>query len=94
MNKELASVIAEKELGELRLVSYELLKNRLKNPESKWVVGPDGQMWGVEINVFWDDFLEKKNLRVMVAVDDGSSKARMSPLTRDTIIGPSGEVDG
>jgi hypothetical protein len=67
----------------------ELLKY-LNEVEVKHSGGPGGdEFYQIEIQAFWDDG-KTKNLRVMVAIDDGGGRA-FKPICDSFIITPEGK---
>jgi len=88
-NEMLKSLLKEK-LLEFQKLSYEELFQFMDNPKSE-KYGEGDDFYQVEMESLWDDAKgETKNLRVMVAIDDGGIKA-FSPLTDDFIITPDGK---
>ena len=64
-------------------------------PESdvRKVVAESGVQYQVEVQAFWDDPHQPRNLRVMIAVDDGGWRA-FSPLSKDFVVAPDGSFVG
>ena len=92
MNREIASVLIDDELGRLRNLSYAELLNLIDKPSTIDVLGPDGKRYQIERQAFWDS---KKggNIRVMVSADNGGWSA-LKPLSRAFIISPDGSFIG
>jgi hypothetical protein len=85
--------LAEIVLAALRNESYDALVGRyLGNPERRELSGASGATYQVEIEGFWDRGTPG-DLRVMVAIDDGGSRA-FSPLCTDFIMAADGTFVG
>jgi hypothetical protein len=92
MNKEVAHALIVAELRTLRQLPYSGLIKLVRKPESKHVVGEDGSSYQLEIEAIWDT-ARGKDLRVIVAADDGGWRA-FKPLTGDFIMRPDGSFVG
>jgi hypothetical protein len=88
MDYEIAQALIDEELARMQKMSYEELLKYLDKTLCKCFVGPDGQNYQIETQVFWDG---KKggSIRVMVSVDDGGLAA-IKPLCGDFIVSPGG----
>ena len=86
MDKKEAAAIAEAELGRLRTTGYTPLVERVDSSETHEVTPESGTVYQVQTMVYWDG-KGSKDLRVIVAVDDGGWSA-YHPLTRDMILSP------
>jgi len=94
VNEEEATRFADDFLAELRAYDFESLGRRIGEPEWRQIDVTDGITYRAQAQVFWDDDLERRNLRVMVAVDDRSQRFIIRPITRDFIIAPDGSFVG
>jgi len=95
VNKEAVKACIEREIKLFQARSYDELVKLIKNPEHKWAVGPDGNKYGLEINVFYEGGRSSKyskHLRVMVSGDDGGLSF-IKPVTGSFIMGPDGTLE-
>ena len=92
MNEQAARSLIKSELDKLRQLAYSELVTMIGNPSTKEVIADDGKWYQLETEVFWDN-KRPKDLRVMVAADDGGWRA-FKPLTGDFIIRPDGSFVG
>ena len=67
---------------------------RIGDPEWRHVDGSDAVTYRAQVQTLWDEKQERRNLRVMVAVDDGSQRLIVRPVTRDFIVAPDGSFVG
>jgi hypothetical protein len=95
MDKQIASVLLDAFLNQLRKRSYAELCARIRDPQCKEVSAPDGRAYQIEWEAHWD---HPKNtggdLRVIVSIDDGTLRAALRPITRSFIIAPDGSLVG
>jgi hypothetical protein len=87
VNEQAALECLATESAELKALTYDRLTALVDEPRSKWVTGPDGRKYQLEIQVFWE-FKGSKNLRVMLSADDGGWRAFL-PVTDSFIVSPS-----
>jgi hypothetical protein len=92
MNRECARIVLNQKLDELRKLTHGELLTLLDRPSFDRVKGQDGVEYQVETQAFWDN-KKKRNIRVVVAVDDGGIRAMM-PLTGTLIVSPDGSFIG
>ena len=92
MDKGEAQGLLGEQIGRLRKLSYEDLRERLDQPETFELPGPSGKTYQLEVQAFWDGPRDQ-NLRVMVSIDDGGWRA-FAPLSSDFIIAPNGSFVG
>ena len=64
----------------------------MQTPQTEHVAGPSGRIYQLETQTLWDD-RAKKNLRVMVAIDDAGLRS-LAPLSADFIITLGGRFVG
>jgi hypothetical protein len=89
VDKGEARGIALAQIDDLRRMAWGELRDRyLKSPESIEVRGGSGIVYQVQTQAFWDS-QQDGDLRIIVAVDDGSWRAFL-PLSEDFIIAPDG----
>jgi hypothetical protein len=89
MDRGEAQAIIAAELTELRRTTYSALVERLLGKQETFDrVGASGARYQVEIQAVWDDTPDG-NLRVLVAIDDGSWRA-FAPLSDSLILAPDG----
>ena len=92
MSREVAQIVIDGKLRDLRKVSYDELVKRMKHPVSEFVDGPDGEKYQLETQVFWDS-TKGGNVRVMVSADGGGISAFL-PMSGDFILSPEGSFIG
>jgi hypothetical protein len=94
MNKEEATSILEKRLGQLRKCSYADLKQmvEVKICIAEEAVGESGNNYQIEIEAVWDNKPEG-HILVLASIDDGGWSS-FRPLTRDFIIAADGSFVG
>jgi hypothetical protein len=92
VNDETVYALIDAELKRLRTLPYPELAAMVNSNEAKEIRGADGQMYQLEIGVFWDS-RKGADVRVMVSGDDGGWRA-FKPLTRDFIMSPDGKFVG
>lgn len=92
MDETEAKTILAAQMRDLRTRSYADFRVWAleKHLEARDVKGPSGTDYQIEVQAVWDS---GRNLRVMVAIDDGGWRAFM-PLTSDFIIAPDGAFIG
>ena len=84
MNEQVAKALIRAELHRLRGIPYAELANSVGKVETKEVVGEDGITYQLEMQLFWDA-KKSRNIRVMVAADDGRGWRAFVPLSDDFI---------
>ncbi len=89
MDREVARRLVDEELERLRRLSYEEFLKLLDRPSTTAFKGPDGRVYQMEIQAFWDA-KPGGNVRVVVSIDDGGFFSAVKPLTGDFIISPDG----
>ena len=87
MNRQVAQRILDARLAEMRGLSYPALLARIGEISVATATGEDGKEYQIEIEVFWDDPRQRKDLRVMATVDDGGWSAFV-PLLGSFIVSP------
>ena len=92
MSREVAQVVIDDKLRDLRKASYLELVKRMKHPVSEFVVGPDGEKYQLETQVFWDS-AQGGNIRVRVGAD-GRGVGAFRPMIGDFILSPEGSFIG
>ena len=88
MNDEVAYVLIDAELRRLLDLPYSELIELVGKRDFKEVVGEDGITYRVQIEAIWD-IARKKDVRVIVSVDDGGWRA-LRPLTQGFVMRPDG----
>ena len=94
MNEEVAQALMDEWIKELRRSSYQEVLELINNSQSKEINGSDGKRYQLEALAFWDIPGKKHNIRVLVAVDDGTFWRACKPLTTSFIISPDGSFVG
>ena len=84
MSKAEATRIAQERLASLRELAPKQLERYVDKPVTDKVTAGSGVAYQVETQAFWDD-RERKNLRVMVSVDDGGWRS-FAPVSDDFIV--------
>jgi hypothetical protein len=90
MNEEVAYTLIDAELRRLSGRAYSELIQLVGTPETKQVVGEDGNSYQLEIEVI-RDITSGDNIRVIVSADDGGWRAFL-PLTRAFLMRPDGSL--
>jgi hypothetical protein len=90
MNEQAASECLALQSTELQQLTYKELTSLIDKPCSKWVTGPDGQQYQVQVKVFWDS-KKSENVRVILSIDDGGLRAFV-PLTDSFIMSRTGQL--
>lgn len=93
MSREIARVLIDQKLEELRKLPYGQLVALLDRSSAVCLLGPDGQEYQMETQAFWDRGPAAGDIRVMVAVDGGDVSA-FRPLVGDFIIARDGTFVG
>ena len=94
MDRREAGRIGDEILSELRAVPYaELIDRLLDEIEVREKIGPSGVEYQAEIQALWDS-ARGGNLRVFVAVDDGTLRGGFKPQLRSFILSPDGTFIG
>lgn len=88
MNEDVAYVLIDAELRRLLELPYSEIANLVGAPETKQVVGDDGNTYQLEVEAIWD-INGDEDIRVIVSVDDGGWRA-LKPLTQDFVMRPDG----
>jgi len=86
MNKQEAYSLAIKELEQFEQLKYVDLKTRVGNNYNKEKQAESGVLYQIDTQVFWDS-KERKNIRVMVSVDNMGWFA-FAPITESILIKP------
>jgi hypothetical protein len=95
MDRTEAAAIAVGIIDELRSVPYDALVTRLLgDQEIREVVGESGVEYQVEIEAMWDRPGRLVDLRVFVAIYDGSFRGFLRPETQSFIVAPDGSFVG
>ena len=89
MDVDEARAILKQQIEELRRLPYPQLKELLEEEPLREfeISAPSGKPYQVEIEVRWDDPKSHRNIRAIVAIDDGGWRA-FHPLTDDFIKAP------
>jgi hypothetical protein len=87
----LKSVLAD-ELDKFKELSYQELRNKVGRPETlqSGKTG-DEDFYQLEIEFFFDDPREKKDIRVLGLIDDGGLRS-FSPISDSFIMTPDGKL--
>ena len=88
MNEDVAYLLIDAELRRLLELPYSELIKGVGTPETKQVVGEDGNSYQLEIETFWDK-AKGEDVRVIVSVDDGGWRA-LVPLSQGFVMRPDG----
>ena len=88
MNIEVAYVLIDTELRRLLELPYTELIKLVGVRELKEVLGEDGSTYRVGVETKWD-LARKKDVRVIVSVDDGGWRA-LRPLAQSFVMHPDG----
>jgi hypothetical protein len=88
MNNDVAYVLMDAEFRKLLDLPYSELLKLVGSRKFKEVVGEDDTSYRVRVEAAWD-IPKKKDVRVLVSVDDGSWRA-LRPLTQGFVIRPDG----
>lgn len=95
MDKQIATVLIDAAVGNLRGRSYLQLCELIGNPQCEAVSGPDGKAYQIEFEAHWDDPRKKSgNILVTILIDDGTFRASFRPMTRSFIKAPDGTFVG
>jgi len=86
MNKQEAYSLAINELEQFEQLKYVDLKTRVGNNYNKEKQAESGVLYQIDTQVFWDS-KERKNIRVMVSVDNMGWFA-FAPITESILIKP------
>lgn len=92
MNKVEAESILVQQLASFTQRSYGDLVAVIDIPHVTQAKAPSGCTYNIEFNVFYDDPDQKQDLRIMGSIDDGKFGSSVSPLTKDEIMKPTGEL--
>ena len=88
MNDDVAYVLMDAELRRLLELPYSELLKLVGSRQFREVVGEDDTAYRVRVEAAWD-IARKKDVRVLVSVDDGGWRA-LRPLTQGFVIRPDG----
>jgi hypothetical protein len=88
MDQTVARKLLKDELQILRTRPFSFFTQSVNKTIHKKTVGPDGNGYQIEVEVFWDG-RRGGNIRVMGSVNDGKL-GTVKPLTEDFIITPAG----
>jgi hypothetical protein len=95
MDKNVASILLDTFVRQLRALSYRELCELLRSPLCKEVSGPDGKPYQIESEALWDDPRKENGaLRVIISIDHGTVLASLRPLTSSFLIAPDGTFVG
>ena len=86
MNKQEAYSLAIKELEQYEILSYSELKEHVGENYNKEKQADSGVLYQIDTQVFWD-CKNKKNIRVMVSVDNMGWFA-FAPITESILVRP------
>ena len=89
MDKQRSLNFAEQQLDDYRSKSYTELSTLIDLNESKMHELGNEDYYQTQIQVFWDDPKEKKDIRVSCAIE-GSGISAYNPISTDFIISPDG----
>jgi len=89
MDKEGALNFAELQLKDMSSKSYSEISELIDTSVSKMHELDNENYYQTQVQVFWDDPKEKKNIRVSCSID-GCGISAYRPLTTDFIITPEG----
>ena len=92
MNKQEAQSLLSECLAGYRKYTFGELQTRLGEVDTYQITGESGAQYQVEVQVFWDDKLQR-NIRVIGGIDDGGWRAFL-PLTDSFIMSPDGSFVG
>ncbi len=90
--KEEARKVVEKELNRYRKLPYQELLKNLNNSEGCEVKTENGEIYQIEVEVFYDDF-KKKSIRVMGSASY-NAWTDFSPICSDFIMATDGSFIG
>ncbi len=95
MDEQIASVLLDAAISELRGRSYPELCALIGDPQCKEVPGPDEKAYQIEFEAHWDDPRRRgENVRVVISIDDGTLGAAFRPTTRAFIMASDGAFVG
>jgi hypothetical protein len=92
MDKAEARRVLSEHLQSYRARSYRELASRVGEVDTREFSAPSGNLYQIEIQIFWDD-QPGDNLRVIGSIDDGGWSA-FRPVTDDFILAPDGRFVG
>ncbi len=92
MDTDKAKAFLAQQLEKYRAKPYAALKELVGKVDAWDAESPDGLIWQIEIQVFWDDKPDG-DIRVIGAIDDRGRRA-YAPLTDDFIMTPDGAFLG
>ena len=87
MDKQRALKFAEQQLRDMSSRSYSELSALIDTSESKMLELDNDNYFQTQIQIFWDDPKEKKDIRVSCSID-GCGISAYAPLSADFIITP------
>ncbi len=94
MNNQIARELLNAEIVRLKRLTWAEFAAKIKDVEVKEVKGPDGKLYCIEIEIFWDDPRRPgANIRILAAIDDGGIRA-LAPMTDSFILAPDGHFVG
>ena len=93
MDKTEAQQLLKARINELRAISYHDLLGLLDTDTTIEVDGAAGRRYQIETSVVWDSAKDPRDLRVIVAIDDGGWRAFV-PMTDSFIVAPDGSFVG
>ena len=93
MDRSEAQALLRVQLNDYRTRSYASLTELVGTSERTEVIGPSGQPYQCVVNLMWDD-KPGGNIRVLAAIDDGTFRTAVVPMTDDFIMAPDGSFVG
>ena len=93
MDRSEAQALLRVQLNDYRTRPYASLMELVGTSERTEVAGPSGQPYQCVVNLMWDD-KPGGNIRVLAAIDDGTFRTAVVPMTDDFIKAPDGSFVG
>ena len=93
MDRSGAQALLRVQLSSYRARPYASLTELVGTSERAELMGPSGQPYQCVVNLMWDDE-PGGNLRVLAAIDDGTFRTAVVPMTDDFIKAPDGSFVG
>jgi hypothetical protein len=95
LNKQEAKEILKAEIRTYRSKEYSELTALIQSSLNYQKEGPSGDIYQIEIQVFWENPREVNgDIRVIAAIDDGKFPSVFIPLTLDFIMDSEGNFVG
>ena len=85
MERAEAKAILKQEIARFREKSYADLIALVEQSDGFDVTGPSGKVYVLDVSAVWDGN-HSGNVRLLLAIDDGSWRTTFSPLTDDFIM--------